>query len=102
MSRYSFSVRIEVNADSTPTDTSIGLINGVFEWFLGGEYPDQEVYNSGRGILAKDGIGPISKSVKIERHGDIANINGLTLTIRNTDIFWIVIIFVIFTFAFNN
>ena len=89
MSKYSFSVRIEVvGSDLTPTDTSIGLNNGVFEWFLGGDFPDTNPYNIGRGILASDGIGSISKSVKIERFGDIANINGLDLTIRNTDIFW--------------
>ena len=88
MSKYSFSVRIEVDSSLTPTDTSIGLINGVFEWFLGGNYPDIPPFSYGRGILAKDGISGISKSVKIERYGDIANISGLDLTIRNTDIFW--------------
>ena len=89
MSKYSFGVKIEVvGSDLTPTDVSIGLVNGVFEWFLGGDFPDDNPYNIGRGILASDGIGSISKSVKIERFGDIANINGLDLTIRNTDIFW--------------
>ena len=88
MSKYSFSVRIEVDSSLTPTDTSIGLVNGVFEWFLGGNYPDIPPYSYGRGILAKDGISGISKNVKIERYGDIANIGGLDLTIRNTDIFW--------------
>lgn len=81
-------MRIEVNTDDTPTDTSIGLINGVFEWFLGGSFPDISPYNAGKDILARDGISPISKSVKVERFGDIANSSGLTISIKNTDIFW--------------
>jgi hypothetical protein len=88
MSKYSFSVTINVNADSTPTDASIGLINGVFQWFYGGDYPNTEPFISGRNILARDGISPITKSVKIERFGDIANSSGLNIKIRNTDIFW--------------
>ncbi len=88
MSKYSFSVRIVVDNSSTPTDNSIGLINGVFEWFYGGDYPNTEPFISGRNILARDGISPITKSVKIERFGDIANSSGLNIKIRNTDIFW--------------
>lgn len=89
MSKYSFGVRIEVvGSDLTPTDISIGLLSGTFQWFLGGDFPDSYPFSIGRGILASDGISGISKSVKIERFGDIANIDGLDLTIRNTDIFW--------------
>ena len=88
MSKYSFSVRIVVDDSSTPTDSSIGLINGVFQWFYGGDYPNTEPFISGRNILARDGISAITKSVKIERFGDIANSSGLNIKIRNTDIFW--------------
>ena len=75
MSKYSFGVKIEVvGSDLTPTDTSIGLNKGVFEWFLGDDFPYDNPYNIGRGILASDGIGSTSKSVKIERFGDIATL----------------------------
>jgi len=88
VSKFNFSVRIEVDSPDTPTDTSIGLVNGVFEWFLGGSFPDTAPYIYGKDILARDGISPISKSVKVERFGDIANIDGLNITIKNTEIFW--------------
>jgi hypothetical protein len=88
MSKYSFSVQIIVDSDDTPSDPSIGLTNGIFEWFLGGEFPDDPYFNNGRGILARDGISPITKSVKIDRFGDLANSSGLNLKIDNTEIFW--------------
>lgn len=88
MSKYKFSVLIDVDSDLNPTDDSIGLEGGVFQWFLGGDWAETEPFIHGQDILSRDGISPISKSVKVERFGDIATSAGLTLKIRNTDIFW--------------
>lgn len=88
MSKYKFSVLIDVESDLNPTDDSIGLEGGVFQWFLGGDWAETEPFIHGQDILSRDGISPISQSVKVERFGDIATSSGLTLKIRNTDIFW--------------
>jgi len=88
VSKYKFSVVISVDSSETPTDNSIGLKDGVFTWFMGGGYPEIEPFIYGQDILSRDGISSISKSVKVERFGDIATSAGLNLSIRNTDIFW--------------
>lgn len=88
MSAYRFGVKIEVNATTTPTDSTIGLESGVFYWYIGDGYPVTSRYTNGQGILARDGIGQISKSVKVDRFGDIANIDSTNLAINNTAKFW--------------
>ena len=89
MSDYKFSVKIYVEADTTPTDTSIGLDTGVFFWTLGQFDNVASEFVNGKGILTRDGISSIQKSVNVKRNGDIANVDGLSLSIDNTDKFWV-------------
>ena len=89
MSVYKFSVTIYVDSDTTPTDDTIGLSNGVFFWTLGEFVDFDSSFTNGKGILTRDGISPITKSVNVKRMGDIANIDGLNLSIDNTEKFWI-------------
>lgn len=86
MSKYSFRVEIEVSSDVTPTDASIGLFSGKFIWIVGDEY---SFTTSSKGVLSNDWINGISKSVSVDRMGDIANIDGLSLKIKNTNKFWV-------------
>ena len=86
MSEYSFRVEIEVTSDTSPTDPTIGLVSGKFIWIVGDTYG---IWSSSlKGFLAEDWIDGISKSVQVERMGDIANIDGLNLRIKNTNKFW--------------
>ena len=86
---YIFSVKIYVEADTTPTDLDIGLENGVFFWTMGDFEQVGASYVGAKGVLTRDGISSIQKSVNVKRMGDIANIDGLTLSIDNTAKFWV-------------
>ena len=86
---YIFSVKIYVEADTTPTDLDIGLENGVFFWTMGDFEQVGASYVGAKGVLTRDGISSIQKSVNVKRMGDSANIDGLTLSIDNTAKFWV-------------
>lgn len=92
MSKYAFRVRIYVEADSLETDPTLGLANNVFSWVAGGAVDTLATAVGKHGILAKDFIDSIKKSVNIKRHGDIANIDGFNLKLDNTEKFWTQII----------
>jgi hypothetical protein len=86
MAKYSFRVEIEVNADTSPTDPTIGLTSGKFIWIAG----DSFNYSSSlKGILSEDFADSITKSIQVDRMGDVANIDGLNLKIKNTSKFWV-------------
>lgn len=86
MAKYSYRVEIEVVADTSPTDPTIGLASGKFIWVAG----DNLNYSSLlKGILSDDWVDGISKSVNVSRMGDVANIDGLNLKIKNTSKFWV-------------
>tara|TARA_R110001599_G_scaffold20592_7_gene77852 strand:+ start:1207 stop:4161 length:2955 start_codon:yes stop_codon:yes gene_type:complete len=86
---YIFSVKIYVEADTTPTDLSIGLENGVFFWTMGDFEQSTPSYLGAKSVLTRDGISSIQKSVNVKRMGDVANIDGLNLSIDNTEKFWV-------------
>lgn len=85
MAKYSFRVEIEVTADTSPTDSTIGLASGKFIWIAGENYTYSSLL---RGILSDDWVDSIKKSVNVSRFGDVANIDGLSLKIKNTSKFW--------------
>lgn len=98
MSKISYAV--ELSTDTTITNHTYALHNGVFRWVTGrpgydgsAPYPKHEdttdnLFTWFEGWITKDGVGNPQRNVNIEVSGEYGTLSGFNFSVRNDTMLW--------------